>query len=118
MSGEQRRNRNFVDALLSQTPSGPSLQSDASQSAVSITAAKRDLLVVPAMSVVSAVTLEVGQMTHDESIVLSHYIHCYVPLIPAASGADDLFASAYLPLALHCNAVRDAIVAVAAAQLY
>lgn len=88
------------------------------QSTASPLAGSPELQLLHPTPLIPVVAPGAEQMTRDESIVLSYYIHCYVPLISVANCTSNFLTSAYLPLAFRCNAVRDALVATAAAHLY
>ncbi|KAM6512086.1 hypothetical protein FALCPG4_017072 [Fusarium falciforme] len=53
----------------------------------------------------------------DERIVMAHYIHSFVPNISVANTSTNFMTSVYLPMALHCDAVKEAVLACASAHL-
>ncbi|KAH7120494.1 fungal-specific transcription factor domain-containing protein [Dactylonectria macrodidyma] len=53
----------------------------------------------------------------DQRIIMSYYIHSFVPNISVAAIPNNFLTSVYVPMAFHCEAVRDGLLACASAHL-
>ncbi|KAM5347101.1 hypothetical protein ACJ41O_010106 [Fusarium nematophilum] len=54
----------------------------------------------------------------DQRMLMSYYIHCYVPSISVVNSPTNFFTSVYIPMAFSCNGVRSAILASASTHLF
>ncbi|KAH6962628.1 fungal-specific transcription factor domain-containing protein [Ilyonectria sp. MPI-CAGE-AT-0026] len=79
------------------------------------TAAGNDIQMSPVPSPTALGHLEFNN--EDQRILMSYYIHAFVPNISVASIPSNFLTSVYVPMAFHCEAVRDGLLACASAHL-